>query len=151
MPNICLTSLIYISLVYCVLLCTELCDLSTGLWGRRHLSLFQQEKTELRRLGILVKATLVPSSRQIQGPELQIHAFYSFARDWKENTDDTLLGMQPCEHMIYLIFLLVYSWFTMLRQFQAYSKVNQLYIYIFPLSLFFLRFSFPYWPLQTVE
>ena len=64
---------------------------------------FSKRKQNSDRLGVLVKATLVPSSRQIRGPELQIHAFYYFDRDWKENTEDTLLGIQPCEHMIYLI------------------------------------------------
>lgn len=64
---------------------------------------FSKRKQNSDRLGVLVKSTLVPSSRQIQGPELQIHAFYYFDRDWKENTEDTLLGIQPCEHMTYLI------------------------------------------------
>ena len=39
----------------------------------------------------------------------------------------------------FLSFLLAYSWFTMLCYFQVYGKVNQLYIYIYP--LFFRFFS----------
>ena len=37
----------------------------------------------------------------------------------------------------------------MLFQFQVYSKVNQLYIYIYP--LFFSEIIFPYRPLQSTE
>ena len=46
-----------------------------------------------------------------------------------------------------LNFLLEYSWFTMLCYFQVYNKVNQLYIYIYPLFLdsFPIQFITEYW------
>ena len=42
-----------------------------------------------------------------------------------------------CGFLFLINFLLEYSWFTMLCYFQVHSKVNQLYIYIYPV---FLRF-----------
>ena len=39
----------------------------------------------------------------------------------------------------------------MLCQFQVYSKVNQLYIYIYPLFFSFFQSLFPYSPLRSIE
>ena len=47
--------------------------------------------------------------------------------------------------LYFQIFLLKYSWFTMLCCFQVYSKVIKLYLYIF------FQTFFPYKLLQNVE
>ena len=65
----------------------------------------------------------------------------------KAATDDMWLYSNGCECSFFFFWkfyfikkiLLEYSWFTMLCQFQLYSKVNQLYVYIYP--LFFRFFS----------
>ena len=38
----------------------------------------------------------------------------------------------------------------MLCQFQVYSKVNQLYVYVYLLFFFFFKILFPYRPLQSI-
>ena len=76
-------------------------------------------------------------------PSNEYSGLISFRIDWfdllaVQGTLKSLLQHHSSEaSMVYINFLkkflLEYSWFTMLSWFQAYSKLNQLYIYIYPL------------------
>ena len=76
-------------------------------------------------------------------PSNELSGLISFRMDWLhllavQGTLKSLLQHHSSEaSMVYINFLkkflLEYSWFTMLSWFQAYSKLNQLYIYIYPL------------------
>ena len=61
---------------------------------------------------------------------------------------DSCSVLEPQSQPLVSLILLDCSWFTVLCWFQVYGKVNQLYIYIYPLCL---KIIFPCRSLQSVE